>query len=388
MHPWTSWRCGALVTAGLSALWGGCTPSLATNQALGTGGELTTSATGTGGSDFTFDAGTGTGPPPADAGGLCGNQIHQLITDPPNVYFVLDTSGSMATPVTGGTRYTKVQAAAASVVSHLHLLIKAGAARFPAPVKDQPCSAGQEIFPLSLNNATGFNSATKGLTPTGGTPTAATIISLLPKLHALPGKTIVVLATDGGPNCNSGAMCDITGCMENIEGCQPMDTCCAQGVNCCGPAGPAGPVNCVDKDPSVNAVAALAATGIRVAVIGVPGSQVYGDVLSAMALAGGAPLAAYPFYYKVDNLDTLIGVLGSIAGSAISCDFTLTDPPMDLSFTNVYLDQTIVDSDPVDGWTWSAAGVVTLHGASCAKLQSGEVGQVQIVSGCPTKVAQ
>ena len=57
--------------------------------------------------------------------------------------------------------------------------------------------------------------------------TAATRSALLPKLSALPGKVIVVLATDGGPNCNPDAMCDIGECQENIEGCVPGETCCA-----------------------------------------------------------------------------------------------------------------------------------------------------------------
>ena len=375
-----------ITRAFVAALWLGCTPSLLPSDPLGSGGNVGT-ATGTGGDTLGFDAGLSTGPPAADAGGLCGNQIHSLITDPPNVYFVLDTSGSMSLLVPGGsTRFQSVQTAAFKMVSHLQLLIKAGAAIFPG-VDDQ-CAPGHEVFPLAYGNAGGFNQATKDLAPFGGTPTAATLISLLPKLHAIPGKTVVVLATDGGPNCNADAACDASGCMENIEGCLPGDTCCAANLNCCGPAGPAGPLSCVDKQPSVNAVAAFAAIGIRVAVIGIPGSQVYGNVLSAMALAGGAPLPSYPFYYKVDDLDTLTDVLGSIAGAAISCDFVLTDPPKDLGYTNVYLDQTVLISDPVDGWTWSSPGVVTLHGAACAQLHAGLVAQVQIVSGCPTKVAQ
>ena len=376
---------GVIATAFVSAAWLGCTPAPLSQSAPLGGGGSSSGDPGTGGGLLGFDGG-GMGPPAADAGGLCGNQIQKLITNPPNVYFVLDTSGSMATPVSGGSRYQVVQSAATKVVSNLHLLIKAGAATFPG-ASDQ-CAAGHEVFPLTLDDPTGFNNATKGISPFGGTPTASTLQSLVPKLSQLADKTVVVLATDGGPNCNAEAACDAGGCMENIEGCSPGDTCCADNQNCCAANGPAGPLNCVDQQASVDAVKALAAAGVRVYVIGIPGSQAYGQVLSAMALAGGAPLASYPFYYKVDNLDTIISVLGAAAGAALSCDFTLTDPPMDPSDTNVYLDQTVVLADPVDGWTWSASGVVTLHGASCAKLQSGAVSQVQIVSGCPTMSAQ
>src|SRR5262245_22510890 len=78
--------------------------------------------------------GSTTKPPPLDAGGYCGNQIHQITHDPPTIYFILDISGSMATPVPGvpgGTRYSLVQAAALKLVTDLRYVIKAGAAAFP-----------------------------------------------------------------------------------------------------------------------------------------------------------------------------------------------------------------------------------------------------------------
>src|SRR5687768_4776647 len=56
-----------------------------------------------------FDpGGTTTGPPPPDAGGLCGNQIHQAVSDAPNLYFVFDNSGSMAENSGGATKWTRV----------------------------------------------------------------------------------------------------------------------------------------------------------------------------------------------------------------------------------------------------------------------------------------
>jgi hypothetical protein len=78
-------------------------------------------------------------------------------------------------------------------------------------------------------------------------------------------------------------------------------------------------------------------------------------------------------------------VLQGIAGSSVSCDITIADPPPTQSDTNVYLDQQLLLSDPVNGWTWTAVNVVTLHGTACEELQSGHVAQVQVVSGCPTE---
>jgi hypothetical protein len=334
-----------------------------------------------------LDSGTG-GPPAADASGYCGNQVHQITLQPLTVYFVFDVSGSMATPVTGGTRYSVVRAAAVKLVTDLRYVVKAGAAAFPRQTSQDPCAAGGEIFPPTLNAPSAFAAALAPLQPYGGTPTAATLLALAPKLAALPGRVIAVLATDGGPNCNAAATCSTSECIENIEGCGPNDTCCAQGINCCAPGEPAGPTNCVDTGATVAAVGQVAAAGVKVYVVGIPGSQVYADVLTQMAFAGNAEMPSSPFYYDVQNLGTLAGVFKTIAGAEVPCDITVDDPPSSQGDTNVYLDQMIVLYDPVDGWTWSASNVVTLHGAACAELQSGAVSQVQVVSGCPTQATQ
>jgi hypothetical protein len=339
---------------------------------------------GAGGTGVMFGSG-GSGPPPADAGGLCGNDIHKIVSAPPNVYFVLDKSGSMGAGAPGGTRYTVVQGAASKIAKKLEFLINVGAAVFPG---DGSCGPGSEVFPVSFGDPTGFEKATKGLKPNGGTPTGTTLEALYPKLTALPGKTIVVLATDGGPNCNSAATCDVSDCMQNIEGCFPGMTCCALQQNCCAPGGPSGPENCVDRAHVVGAIKALKDAGIKVYVIGIPGSEAYSGVLADMALAGGAAIAAYPFYYKVDDLSTISDVLSAAAGSALPCEFTVDEAPEVPSLTNVYFDQEVVVSNPVNGWTWTDPTTITLHGAACDKLHSGQVSQVQIVSGCPTEGAK
>src|SRR4051812_30807987 len=75
----------------------------------GAGGAAGSGGSGAGGSTFIDDAGPD-GPPDPDAGGFCGNQIHQVLTHAPNLYFVFDVSGSMASPGGGGyTRYQLVQ---------------------------------------------------------------------------------------------------------------------------------------------------------------------------------------------------------------------------------------------------------------------------------------
>lgn len=351
------------------------------------------SASGTGGAGGNDFLGTGGGntPPPPDAGFLCGQLITQVHKDPPNVYFVLDTSGSMATPVGVSTRFTLVHGAAVDLVQSLGGLLNVGAALFPLAVtNDDACHAGGEVLPVTPGDMLDINTFAQltDASPFGGTPTAATLEALYPTLTKLPGRTIVVLATDGGPNCDAGAMCGAEDCMDNIESACTQSVCCTPtGPSCCGPDTKNGALNCIDRKASVAAVAKLAAAGIRVYVVGVPGSETYGTVLDQMALVSGAPQIAPPFYYKVEDYSSLSGTLASIAAIEVSCDFDLVTPPPDATRVNVYLDDDVLLQDPDNGWVWGLTTplhVVQLRGDACQRLKSGKVKQVQIAAGCPT----
>lgn len=340
------------------------------------------------------------GPPDLDAGGLCGNQLHQIITDAPNVYFVIDSSGSMAASFGGGSRAVVVRKAAVELVRKLGALINVGAALFPVGADaDHQCATGQEVMavspgdPYSGTNQDGPTTSEFkhriAAAPLGGTPLAATLNALRPKLQALPGKTIVLLVTDGGPNCNAGVMCEAGECGTNIDGCTG-DECCNAGGNCCTPSGPAGPEACIDRKAAVDAVKAYAQSGLPVYVVGIPGSEHYSDVLVEMALSAGTAQLGKPFYYAVDAVDNLSSVLGDIAAVAVSCLFTLEDPPEEGGQTNVYLDGVVVPADLENGWRFMDPELtrIELLGDACDKLKSGKVKAVQIVSGCPTEPAK
>src|SRR6185295_15956379 len=110
---------------------------------------------------------------------------------------------------------------------------------------------------------------------------------------------------------------------------------------------------CIDRQASIDAVAKLAKAGVRVYIVGVPGSETYGNVLDQMALVSGAPQIAPPFYYKVEDYSSLSGTLASIAAIEVSCDFDLVTPPPDPTRVNVYLDDDVILQDPADGWVWT-----------------------------------
>jgi hypothetical protein len=335
--------------------------------------------------------GGGDGPPPVDASGYCGNQIHQVITDPPNLYFVFDASASMDEAGGGGfTKYELVEHDAVLLIETLGALVNFGAAVFPyGATSADPCHVGAQVMPVLPGDPVGpmTGPATEefivqtSITPFGGTPTAATLTALLPKLTALKGRTVVILATDGGPNCNDTITCAADQCIPNLEGqCSPPSS------NCCGPGSVEGPEGCVDHDATVASVAAIAAAKIPVVVVGIPGSDLYASVLDDMATAGGAAQAMEPFYYRVDDFDTLTQVFQKIASTYVSCDYVLADPPPDEGHTNVYFDGTVVVADPANGWVWKSSTEIELVGDACDALKAGKVKQVQIVSGCPTKM--
>ncbi len=343
-----------------------------------------------GGDDFEAGFG-GSGPPLPDASGYCGNEVHQLIFDAPNLYFVLDASGSMSEAAPGGgNRYDAVRVAVVNLVRNLGPRAKVGAAVLPKKGGADDCVAGEEVFPVTQGDPiTGQDGpTTTGIrlstitNPKGGTPVSATIEGLTPGLLGLSGETYVVIATDGGPNCNNTASCTAAGCMLNIEG----NPACDPAVNCCAPGQVGGPSFCVDQAATVAAIEKLAAAGLHVVVLGIPGSETYANVLDAMAIAGGVPRPDTPKYYRVDQLDELGPVLAEIAKVAVTCDFTLADPPQETGFTNVYLDGQVLTYNVPGGWVWMPPATVRLLGDACDRVLSGKVVNVQIVSGCPTEV--
>jgi hypothetical protein len=382
----TALACCAGVAACSAAPRGHASASSTTSSAA-SGGSAGASAAGGSAADAGADDALA-----LDASGYCGNQFHKVISDPPNLYFVFDVSSSMAEMAGGGfSKYQLVEHSAVLMIETLGSLINVGAAVFPHNASAaSPCQVGAEVFPVSPGDpkspmvgptTEGFIQATT-LTPQGGTPTAATLTTLTPGLVALKGRTIVILSTDGGPNCNAELSCGVDQCIPNIEGiCNPPS------ANCCAPNGLAGPQGCIDHDATVAAVAALAAANVRVVVVGVPGSATYAAVLNDMAMAGGAPQPGPPSYYEVDDLTTLTQVFQGIAASYISCDIALQDPPADMSHTNVYFDGNLVLEDPQNGWTWKGISVISFVGAACQDLKAGKINQIHVVSGCPTQAA-
>ncbi len=323
-------------------------------------------------------------------GGVCACADQPLLGNPPNLYFMLDRSGSMAENDKWGTIVTVL----AKLVIGLGPRANIGAAVFPNPNDTDQCANGVEVAaphqgdsPAGVAGpwANALLEILDRIEANGGTPTAATLQSLTPRVTSLPGKTYVILATDGGPNCDATAMCDADNCESNIENVAPA---CPPGgpYNCCTDPAYGSASSCLDAEPTIDAVKALATDGIPVYVIGVPGSAPYAALLDALAQAGGTARAAEPLYYAVDTTDqaALTAAISSVAAKITgTCTLALNHAPPDPTLVNVFLGGKVLPATGTNGWTLTGE-TVTILGTSCQEILNGSVVDVRVVAGCPT----
>ncbi len=366
----------------------------------GVGGAPVASASaGSGGAIPSFDNDAATIVPTCDLGpegGVCACADQRLVVvDPPNLYFVLDRSGSMndrLAGVSGPSKWDTVRSVLANLAVKFGLRANLGVAVFPNP-SENGCAPGTEVF--TPKPATGASLAQlpsqlaatlQRVSAAGGTPTAATLATLLPRLRSLPGKTYVVLATDGGPNCDGAITCAPDQCTYNIEsvsGCPP-----AGPFDCCTSPIYGGSLACLDSGPTKLAVGAIAAAGMPVYVIGIPGSAPYANLLDEMAAAGGTARATAPHYFAVDSADqsALEAAMSQIAATVTAtCTLHLDNVPPTSGLINVFFDTRVLPQAGPDGWSLSGTDV-TILGASCQRILDGEVPDVRVVAGCPTVI--
>jgi len=276
----------------------------------------------------------------------------------PNVFLIVDASGSMATGLGGGfdpSKWNGLQAALGNV-----LTVHAGAAQFglslyPAGSASNSCQAGQVDVPIGTGTESAIRARVDGVSAQqvkareGFTPTAATLEAAM-NVGGLQDPTrpnYVVLMTDGLPNC------------------QPEP----------GPA------------RTVAALTALrmASQPVRTFVVGFGQvSTSSPDILDAFAEAGGTARtgAATKFYPAADAAD-LEDAFDQIVSGLTSCEFKLDAPPADASLVSPTFDGVAVIADATNGFSYDAATqLVSFHGLACDKLRSGAVTQVEFIYGC------
>jgi hypothetical protein len=315
----------------------------------------------------------------------------------PNLMLLVDKSGSMADPVTppsGPSKMVVLQQVMGEFLepdAGVSPVARVGLAEFP----DQSCVATTasdvlaSLPPASAGDADAVleaataaaNTALQGLTPSGGTPTQASlqyIASNIAELSDPSREDFVLLLTDGLPNCNN-----------NLD---------ALTCTCTSSANPPCVANtdCLDKDATVAQIESMKANqNIKTIVIGF-GADVVGSIaqstLEAMAEAGGfvrkcpntngscgpgnacvlaTGLCSEQFFQATDG-QTLTEALAEI-GSTLTqtaCIYNLDEVPSDPSLISVVLDGTPYLTG-ADTWTYNASkNQVVFQGSLCAMLKN------------------
>ena len=338
-----------------------------------------------------FDPDKGGAKPPGCGtkpdGSVCECLDVPLFVDAPTIYFVLDRSGSMASQ----NKWDQVRVTVGKIMRGLGPRASFGAMMFPGPSQTDVCAPGKEIMPVTPGDppssgvdgpATSLLLDSTRVAPAGGTPTGSTLEAARARLANTPGRTFVILATDGAPNCNPNAGCGYDRCQPNVEN---APGCPKEGpFNCCEP--PDGyRENCTDTTSTLGAIKGLQNAGTPVYVVGLPGAAPYVSLLDEMAIAGGTALPTSPRYFAVDaaSEDVMLATLKKIAAQiAGTCTFDLKEEPANAGLVNVYMDDVVLPYEPVNGWTISGK-TVTLVGAACDRVKNGEVLDVRIIAGCP-----
>lgn len=405
---------GALYGAGGSMLFGmGGTGSSSGISGSGTAAGASTS----GGGDNGTSGASSTSASAPDASvsscgdsivglGKCGTQTLSAKIRHPHMLIVLDKSGSTVDQPAGfnvsiweGLKQalaTSLDAAKARVSFGLELYPTSSIPGQVIPEKcgdkccDMPTTAeiavpiedGVTAVPkiLAMLNAT---------VPSGGTPTALALKHAYEYFTAgagaaLQGEKFVMLATDGGPNCNAKLQCPATSCTLNLE------KQCAT-ANCCAALGEA----CVDDKETSAQIQALRDAGINTFVVGIPGSEAYAGYLEQFATIGNQiNPSGPPSYYRVDasaGVEGLTNVFSAITTQLVtSCDIEINTPVIVPDKVNVAINCEAVPhsgTTGTDGWVLDAdstPATITLQGNLCRWVQQRGADRIDIVFGCPT----
>ena len=343
------------------------------------------------------------GPPPPDGSNYCGNEVVQIQTDKPVVYFVLDGSGSMRDEFeeTSRSKLLTAKFAIRDLLLEIGHRIRYGASVFPDAESGESCAFGNQVFPATEGDSLFCHAGETGPVlrrfldsisfreAEGGTPIAETLARLAPTLGALGERVSVVLITDGAPNCNLTTRCDPEACIANLEQHLLGELVCGRDLDCCDPTQVRNAaLNCIDSEQTTRVVADLAQNGIRTFVVGMPGSEPFIGVLEELAEAGRTAREDQGTkYYSVREHADLSQSLFAIGSEvSLSCQLSLTNAPPDPELLNLYFDSDPIELDAENGWSYAGDLLIELHGRSCDVLKSGAVTEVQVVAGCPTLI--
>jgi hypothetical protein len=321
-----------------------------------------------------------------------------------NILLLIDKSGSMTVQPVGfdASKWSALRTALEEALGNVKADINFGLLMYPfsstqtiPEVCKEGCCAvpeGADAVNVEIDSGTvtvpRILSALDATSPGGGTPTAAALQRANEYFTtgagaALPGTSYVLLATDGGPNCNSANNCGAERCTPNL------DNDCNSG-NCCKSSGE----YCLDDLEVTRQIESLKANGIPTFVVGIPGTEAYAPYLEEFAKAGGvANPTAPPQYYAVSASGGVRGLVDVFTGITTklvrSCEITLSTDPPNVNEVNLAVDCEVVRPTAMDGSGWeldttTAPNKVLLKGALCEQVERDGVRRIDVVYGCPT----
>jgi Cys-rich repeat protein len=336
-------------------------------------------------------------PPPPGPTTRCGDQTAAFNILAPDVFLLLDKSGSMAEcAVTGGgadcasvancprngqvgtnvcpsgqcsgtrcvprpgmglSKIEEAKAALNQVATNLAATTRFGFANFAGAADN--CAAPDRLLAMGSYSANTLKNTWANINPGGNTPTALALTTVRQNNwesdptdpNDAQRSKAVVLITDGIPNCGPGGAGDETG----------------------------------QATASHDAAAQLAAAGVPVFVVGF-GDGVNPGTLDTIAQGGGtdAPPAGSPFYYQANSAADLESALTAITTSLVSCTLALTSTPPAPDRIFVTLDGTNLVRDNPNGFTYDAASnSVTVTGTACTTLKTTPNPSLEVIFGCP-----
>jgi hypothetical protein len=385
-----------------------------TGGSAGSGGSAATGGSSAGGMDSGTAAAAGDNgiPECGELSGLgkCGGTHLEAEFRTVNMLLVIDKSGSMDDQPQGfdQKKWPAMKSAVATALGKVEAQMNFGLILYPysesQPIPLDLCEDIGNCCALSTVGAgvvvgvqpgrvsvDQINAALTQTGPGGGTPTAAALGAALEYFtngegSQLAGDNYVLLATDGGPNCNDQLLCTEDRCTTNLDGQ------CSAG-NCC--ADPEGHMRCLDDDSVTTQLQALRDAGISTFVVGIPGTEVYSDYLDGFAVTGGVPATSGDHdYYAVSanaGVEGLTSVFESITTQLLrSCEIALPESPPKLDLVNVAIDCTVLpgnDDPDQSGWSFDQMQdptSVIVHGPLCDAIQQNGAERVDVVFGCPT----
>jgi hypothetical protein len=272
------------------------------------------------------------------------------VIEPGNLIVVFDNSGSMSAPWDGTPRWLAAGNALRDAVSSLAEYVTVAAIVFPT---DSSCAvasldSGNQInfLPGGAFVATWDNFLLRN-TPTGGTPLGGALQAADAALRSntRPGRTHVVVLTDGAPNC--------------------------------------------DTAPLSSLPPAWFAQGTPTHVVGLPGSESAVTVLDNLARAGGTTSHLTPRDARMLRRQLANIVSESVTSALPSCTIPLDPPAPNPDDVHLVVTQGGTrqnadrDLDDGGGWRISEDGSqIELFGAFCDQGLAGAYQRISIEYGC------